>query len=263
MGKKEILEQEGLKVWVLLDRLDIAFTESKVLEENALRALFRVYSDLQILDNLRFKIFLRSDIWRVITKKGFSGASHITRTITISWDEDSLLDLVIRRALNNQNLLDFYNVNQSDILSSVEKRSDLFYRIFPSQVDKGSSRPPTFKWILAQTQDASGQVAPRELIHLLACARKSQLQTLEVGGSEPQEEALFAASALKKALPEVSETRYQQTLLAEFPKSRKWLEKLDGQKTEQTAETLATLWKLDKEEALIYARELVEIGFFL
>lgn len=256
-----VLEQSRLKVWVLLDRLDVAFAESKMLEYNALRALFRVYNDLRALDNLCFKIFLRSDIWRLITIQGFVGASHITRTVTISWDEESLLNLVIRRALNNQSLREFYNVSH-EILSSVQKQSNLFYRIFPLQVDKGSNRPPTFKWLLTQTQDASGQTAPRELIHLLACVHRSQLQTLEVGGSEPQDEAMFEAPALKNALPEVSITRYQQTLLAEFPKSRIWLEKLDGQKTEQTAVTLATLWKVDREEALVHARELVEIGFF-
>ena len=257
-----VLEQSRLKVWVLLDRLDVAFAESKILEHNALRALFRVYNDLRALDNLCFKIFLRSDIWRLITLQGFVGASHITRTVTISWDEKSLLNLVMRRALNNQGLREFYHASHDEILSSEQKQSSLFYRIFPTQVDKGSSRPPTFKWLLTQTQDASGQTAPRELIHLLTCACKSQLQTLEVGGSEPQDEAMFEASALKNALPEVSITRYQQTLLAEFPKSRIWLEKLDGQKTEQTAETLALLWKVDREKALVHARELVEIGFF-
>lgn len=256
-----VLEQSRLKVWVLLDRLDVAFAESKTLEYNALRALFRVYNDLKMYNQLCFKIFLRSDIWRLITKEGFTGASHITHTVTISWDEESLLNLVIRRALNNQSLREFYGVSE-EILSSAQKQSDLFYRIFPLQVDKGSNRPPTFKWMLTQTQDGSGQTAPRELIHLLSCVRKSQLQTLEIGGNEPQGEALFEAAALKNALPEVSITRYQQTLLAEYPRSRQWLEKLEGQKTEQTAGTLAVLWRVDKEEALVHARVLAEIGFF-
>ena len=225
---------------------DIAFAELKKLEHNALRALFRVYNDLRILDNLCFKIFLRSDIWRLLLYRDL-GASHITRTVTISWDERSLLNLVIRRALNNQCLREFYNASHAEILSSEQKQSSLFYRIFPTQVDKGSNRPPTFKWLLTQTQDASGQTAPRELIHLLTCACKSQLQTLEVGGSEPQAEAMFEASALKNALPEVSITRYQQTLLAEFPKSRIWLEKLDGQKTEQRRKRLQPFGKLIEE----------------
>src|SRR5260370_1587444 len=60
-----VLEQSRLKVWVLLDRLDVAFAESKTLEHNALRALFRVYSHMQALDYLSFKFFFRSDIWRL------------------------------------------------------------------------------------------------------------------------------------------------------------------------------------------------------
>src|SRR5258708_8442686 len=35
------------KVWVLLDRLDVAFDESSDLERNALRALFRAYRDIR------------------------------------------------------------------------------------------------------------------------------------------------------------------------------------------------------------------------
>jgi len=256
------LEQSRLSVWVLLDRLDVAFAESKTLEHNALRALFRVYSDLQAFDHLSFKIFLRNDIWQLITTEGFRGASHITRTVTISWDEESLLNLVIRRALNNPALREFYNVSHTEILSSAQKQSDLFYRVFPPKIDNRPNSTPLFNWILTRTQDASRQTAPRELIHLLSCARGHQLKTLEVGGNEPQGEVLFDASALLDALPDVSKTRFEQTLLAEYPGMRNWLERLENQRTSQTPETLATLWRVDKEKALDIAAKLVEIGFF-
>jgi hypothetical protein len=49
----EVLEESGFKVWLLLDRLDVAFAESPELERNALRALFRVYLDLQKFDSNR------------------------------------------------------------------------------------------------------------------------------------------------------------------------------------------------------------------
>lgn len=176
-------------------------------------------------------------------------------------------DMDKRQVLQNITFGERIAEDEVDELSSYFVETNQWQSIFAGEVDvvygaKGSNRPHAFKWIVTQTQDGSSQTAPRELIHLLACAQKSQLQRLEVGGNEPQDEALFEALALKNALPEVSRTRYQQTLLAEFPKSRKWLEKLDGQKTEQTAETLATLWKVNRDEAIVYAKELVEIGFF-
>ncbi|MEA3273874.1 MAG: hypothetical protein U9Q81_00940, partial [Pseudomonadota bacterium] len=58
-------------VWILLDRLDVAFVESAELEQNALRALFRVYLDLLDFEHIKLKIFLRTDIWNRITHGGF------------------------------------------------------------------------------------------------------------------------------------------------------------------------------------------------
>ena len=42
----EALASAGYNLWILLDRLDVAFLESPKLEHNALRALFHVYLDI-------------------------------------------------------------------------------------------------------------------------------------------------------------------------------------------------------------------------
>lgn len=82
----KILESAGEYIWILLDRLDVAFAETSDLEQNALRALFKTYLDLLGFERFRLKIFLRSDIWSRLTQSGFREASHITRTTTISWN---------------------------------------------------------------------------------------------------------------------------------------------------------------------------------
>nr|WP_244525005.1 MULTISPECIES: hypothetical protein [Bradyrhizobium] len=53
----DALDRAGYRVWVLFDRLDVAFIESGGLEKNALRALFRAYRDFSGFDYLKFKIF--------------------------------------------------------------------------------------------------------------------------------------------------------------------------------------------------------------
>jgi len=58
----------------------------------------------------------------------------------------------------------------------------------------------------------------------------------------------------KEALPIVSETRYHQNLIAEYP--------LNGEKTEQTIDSLAELWEMNPDQAVVQAQRLVEIGFF-
>ncbi len=258
----KILADSKLNIWILLDRLDVAFADSDDLEKSALRALFRVYLDLLAYPQLSLKIFLRTDIWRRITQEGFREASHITRHVYINWESQSLLNLVVRRALRSLRLREFYNVAEASVLNDAEQQRRLFYRIFPAQVDAGGRRPPTLDWLLSRTRDGSGETAPRELIHLLIGARDVQLKQLELGEEEPREENLFDRTALRGALPEVSKVRLEQTIYAENPKLRPRLEQLIGEKTEQTPETLAKIWRVPQDEALAIATELAEIGFF-
>lgn len=113
-------------LWLLLDRLDVAFAESAELEKNALRALFRVYLDLAGSERIGLKIFLRTDIWNRITAEGFREASHITKHTTISWDTPSLLNLIVRRVLRNEPIQDYLEVKPDIILSSTDEQIQLF-----------------------------------------------------------------------------------------------------------------------------------------
>jgi hypothetical protein len=58
------LGQLDFTVWLVLDRLDVAFEQHEEVEQNALRALFKAYLDMQALQQIGVKIFLRTDIWR-------------------------------------------------------------------------------------------------------------------------------------------------------------------------------------------------------
>src|SRR5262249_54185658 len=102
----EVLEERGLEIWVLLDRLDVAFVENHSLEANALRALIRAYADLKNRDAISLKIFLREDIWKRITAEGFREASHLIRYVVLNWTQPALLNLIMRRLLNNSVLVE-------------------------------------------------------------------------------------------------------------------------------------------------------------
>ena len=249
-------------VWILLDRLDVAFVESSELEQNALRALFRVYLDLSGFDNLQIKIFLRTDIWNRITQEGFREASHITRHVTISWNRTSLLNLIVRRALHNKSILEHYGADYNTVLDSTNAQQEFFYRIFPDQVDVGPKSPTTLDWLLTRTRDGTQINAPRELIHFLNSLRTQQMRRFELGEQEPDGEPLFARAVFKEALPEVSETRLNQTLYAEYPEYRDDIEKLRGERTSQRTETLSAIWGLEQAQTQKLASDLVEVGFF-
>ena len=249
------------KIWLLFDRLDVAFAETRTLEENALRALFKVYLDLHQFDAIKLKVFLRSDIWREITKRGFREASHITRTTTIEWNEAALLNLIVRRLLRNEALREYADVVEASVLSNAQKQLAFFYSLVPNQVDLGRN-PQTFKWMLSRVQDGSKLAMPRELIHLMDAARMQQIAMLERGESGLEENKIYSRQALREALPEISKTRLEQTLYAEYPEYKEALQQLDQEETSQTPQTLANIWGISDSAALIQAIGLVEIGFF-
>lgn len=269
----EALSDADLSVWLVIDRLDVAFAGHEDLEKNALRSLFKVYSDLRLYDRIRLKIFIRDDIWRRITTDGFREASHLTKTLTIKWDASSLMNLVIRRILNNREVCVYYNVDKDDILQDFEKQEAFFYRFFPEQVDTGTNQPKTFGWLVNHTRDGLawtasrtrkefGAPAPRELIHLLTTSRDVQVKKLEIGKDLPAGENLIGRSALKDGMFTVSKVRLEQTLFAEYPHLQSLAEKLQGLKSEQTLESLSQLWQLDAEQTATYASALTDAGFF-
>lgn len=251
-----------ITAWLVLDRLDVAFADTEELEGNALRSLFRTYLDMRDLGQFKFKIFLRDDIWKKIVSAGFREASHVTRTLTLSWDHQSLLNLVVSRLVSNVLICDRYGMMAEDVMADAHRQRELFYRAFPTQVDRGGSKSKTLDWMISRTADGTKRTAPRELIHLLLSIRDEQLRLLQLGASEPPDLQLFDKAAIRAALPTVSKARYEQTLCAEHPNLKPFMDKLEREKTEQGLESLAVLWQVTPARAAEIAEKLVEVGFF-
>lgn len=256
------LDETGYTIWVLLDRLDVAFADSHELEANAIRALVRVYGDIRSMNRLSLKIFLREDIWKRVTEAGFREASHITRFEVMHWTPPMLLNLILRRVLSNEILNQYLGIDKDEILSDSAKQNQLFSRIFPDQVELGQKKASTFDWMVGRCADASGNTVPRELIQLLNSIRAEEIRRLERGESVAPGKKLFDRSIFKLALHRVSETRLNTYLFAEYPAERSFIEKLIGEKTEQTPENLSSIWGISREEAINKAQELAKIGLF-
>jgi hypothetical protein len=228
-----------------------------------IRALFRVYLDIRGQPNINLKIFLRSDIWKRISDEGFREASHLTRVVTLDWSPSSLLNLLVRRLLKNQVLIDEFAIDRDAVLRDFNAQRALFSRLFPAQVEQGTRKPSTFDWMVSRCADGTTKTAPRELIHLLISLREQEIARLERGEEPPQGDQLFDRSVFKAALPAVSEARLVQTLYAEYPHLQPLLEKLKGEKTEQTADSLASIWRLGSSDTVARTQEAIAVGFFL
>ncbi len=259
--QKSLFENK-IKLWIIIDRLDVAFLESEELETNALRALFKAYLDLAQFNEIKIKVFLRDDIWQRITSEGFREASHITKFQNLQWSKESLLNLISRRILDNSELVSTLGLNKIAILSDITKQEQLFYRLFPAQIDLGSRKSATLDWLLSRTMDGKGANSPRELIQLFTHARTIESKRQESGINELEGDQLISRQAFKEAVYEVSKQRLEQTIYAEFPALKQYIELLRGDKAEQSAETLMIKWSLEKKETLDVAKKIVSIGFF-
>lgn len=254
------LSNRGMNVWVALDRLDTVFEENDTLEENAIRGLFKAYLDLGMYQNIRLKIFLRTDIWNKITSKGFREASHITRFTIIKWTEETALNLVIKRFIENIQISEYYNVEKDEVLHDYGKQNDLFYRIFPDRIEKGSNKSETLRWIISHTYDGTNTITPREIIHLLLELRRLQLNNYSIGKDQTEGQQLFERSIFKEALVDVSRVRMEQTIFAEYNSLKPFIQKLSNRKATSSPDKLAEYFGTNRTKALSIADALVEIG---
>jgi hypothetical protein len=252
----EALSEADLSAWLVLDRLDEAFQGYPETEIPALRALFRTYLDMKEFDHIKLKMFVRRDLFRKVTQGGFVNLTHINaRKIEVVWDDDDLLNLLVRRIRTNE---DFVNTLGLEGKSA----SEVFYILFPDQVDAGTGRSKTWPWILARIRDGNDVKPPRNLIDIVKKAREEQ-QRREDRDSRDFEEGsvLITSEAIKPALTRLSEERVEDTLLAESGDYQKYIDKFRDGKAEHNDGSLMRTLELPSGETKVVTRVLIDMGF--
>jgi len=258
------LAQANQTVWILLDRLDVAFVDEKELERRALKALFMVYNSLKKYEQIRCKIFLRDDIMMKVTYDGLREASHLTRMVNLVIDENILFNILIKRLLNNPAIIQTYQINVNECLADIEKQRQLFERVFPMEIDSIEGNLNIFDWIISRISDGNGVATPRELIHLLNQSKDQQIELLDMGNKIPDGK-FFTVEALKRAIREVSKAKFERTLLAENPGLIDNFKKFKSATPAVTATWMSSMLR-DKngqkiEDIDLFVNELMDIGF--
>ena len=251
----DVLAEHDTRVWIMFDRLDEAFQGHPELEVTALRGLLRTYLDLTEFDNLKLKLFLRKDLFRRITSSGFVNLTHVNaRKIEIIWDEDDLLNLLVRRIRENKDFM--------AELGLVEKTDrEIFDVLFPDQVDFGDRKPKTWVWMMRRVRDGNDVKPPRNLIDLIRFSREAQLRKEERDPREVNEEPLFEADSLRNGLSKLSETRVNDTLLAEAGSFAPLIARFRDGKAEHNPESLSEVLEVKRNEIKQAVKPLIELGF--
>lgn len=253
-----LLRKANYKIWLMVDRLDEVFQRKSDVEIRALRALLqtsRSFHDPRV----RLKLFLRDDIFRDLTEKGFAGLSHITDRMAppMKWTEEDILWLIMKRISHSNVISRYFEIDPRQLDKSDRYREKIFYKLFPVQVESGPKKSWTIKWIYKRLSDGNGVVTPRDVIDLLRFARNKQE---EIFINNPKDQKyLIGAEAFKKGLDLLSERKRDTYLYAEYPHLRKAFEAFTGKKSEYN---LKSLKKILGEHALETAKYLSAVGFF-
>ncbi len=172
----DVLEQESIDCWILFDKIDELFSNDYGKRKKCLESLFRTYlSFVNRFPRIKFKIFLRNDIWSTLE---FVNKSHLSdKSVELSWDKKDLLLMLMHRCLNNK-MVEEYVSNKmgldKDELLLYPNLEETFYTIFARQVYKGKNEANMIDWLLQRITDGLDGKYPREFINFANYSKEVQ-----------------------------------------------------------------------------------------
>lgn len=177
------LEKEGKKLWLLYDDLDQDIKEESPWQAEALGGLLRFAYDSnnQGLHYLRFKIFLREDLWSQLV---FTNKSHFgtDRTLLLEWRIVDFMRLAYRMASGGS--VKYRALAQSEFSLTEEEidnapEEDLHKVLAPlwGLRKEKSKNQTTARWVYSRMTDGANNTYPRSLAILLQTARDDELDS--------------------------------------------------------------------------------------
>lgn len=222
----DTLDNENMDCWILFDKIDELFSNDYQKRKLCIESLFRTYLNfINRFPRIKFKIFLRNDIWSTLE---FVNKSHISdKCVELSWNENNLLEMLIKRILNNDKVLEYVinetGLDKEELLLSINLET-VFYTIFAKQVYKGKREATVISWLLARITDGLGGKYPREFINFANYSKEEQKN------EKFDDNCLISGNAIRKAFGKVSVTKCD-TYLSEFPQLRNHFERFGGRDT--------------------------------
>lgn len=241
---KEILKKSGLKIWIILDRLDEVFERYSMIEFNGLRGLLRAYKSFDVMegsDLFRVKLFLRDDIKEFLTdnavfKKYYPkneipplvAATHIfaKESPVLSWSQDEISQLILYRLLQSDPMKNFVGINvnnRNDLqeqLRSKDMRLKCWNKIFPEKI----ANSPSLTWIYTRLRDSNGVVTPRSVIDMLTAATDYQKKNIQINFEDSSH--IYPVESLKEGIAVASINKLEKDIYNEFPKDQESIKKL-------------------------------------
>jgi cellulose biosynthesis protein BcsQ len=234
------------KLWFLYDDLDEDFSEAGEVRQQALTGLFQLVQSCEAnrLTEIRFKIFLREDIWNRLS---FDNKSHFTgRYIILQWTRIDFLRLALRQAIQSdfKNLVDRISpVAVESIDQANEDAIDKALEIlWGSRRRGGNKSKKVSRWVYERLTDSSGTTFPRSLSILLTEAKEQELTYKGQSSSKFRADRLLQGTSLEFGLKKASEKRCEE-IKEEYPNLINFFELLNGKSALLEKEQLQEIWQ--------------------
>jgi cellulose biosynthesis protein BcsQ/stress-induced morphogen len=263
----EEAKNKSEKIWFLYDDLDEDFPEAGEVRQSALSGLFQLVQscDANRLTEIRFKIFLREDIWNRLI---FDNKSHFTgRDIILQWTRVDFLRLALRQSIQSPDFKDLVNrfspIAEDAIDQTTEDAIDKALELlWGSRRRRGDKAKYLSRWVYERLTDSSGTTFPRSLSILLTGAKEQELSYQGKSSIQTPTDRLLRSKSLEMGLKKASEKRCDE-IKEEYRHLTKFFDSLKQKPALLPKEELHSIWQesahdiADFEE---FASFLTEIG---
>jgi hypothetical protein len=170
----------------------------------------QTHSELFPLDRIRFKLFIRSDVYEGLT---YVDKDHFTNAILrLKWESEDLTTMLALRIRASKGQID-------GSLKLAEAR-DLINEVF-DWPDEGN-----FEAVLGELRDGRGSVTPRDLVNFAIKAKQAQKRFNSFGTNAPSR-GIISSASVEVGLKEASEAKLKD-FLTTFPNIYNGLLNLQG-----------------------------------
>ncbi|MFN5592176.1 MAG: P-loop ATPase, Sll1717 family, partial [Aphanizomenon sp.] len=235
------------KLWFLYDDLDEDFPEREGIRQQALTGLFQLVQscDANRLTEIRFKIFLREDIWNLLS---FDNKSHFTgRDIILQWNKIDFLRLALRQVIQSKDFKDLVDRSSPIAVESIDQASEdvidkALELLWGNRRRGGKSAKNVSRWVYERLTDPSGTTFPRSLSIFLKGAKEQELTYKGQSSSKFRTDRLLQGKSLEFGLKKASENRCEE-IREEYPNLTKFFGSLKGKLAFLSKEQLREVWK--------------------
>nr|WP_245894269.1 AAA family ATPase [Chamaesiphon polymorphus] len=238
-------QTKGKYLWFLYDDLDEDFPERDGVRQDALTGLFQLIQscDARRLESIRFKIFLREDIWN---RLNFDNKSHFNgRDLILKWSRVDFLRLALRQAIQSQDfksLVDRSTPVENIDTANEETLSRALEPLWGIRRRAGTKAKFVSRWIYERLTDSSGTSFPRSLSALLEGAKAQELTYKgQTSVQTSTDDRLIRGKSLEIGLEKASAERCE-AIEQEYPDLSNFFNALEGLPALLPKEQLKDIW---------------------